>query len=313
MTAASEFAPGLMLSYDVGGSHVRVGLCDPIALRVLRTASAPLPQELTAKEFVHLLYDLAQQVQKGCESTVLGAALAFPGPFDFEAGISQMRHKLRSLYGVNLRQELAAQFAWPADRFHFLLDSGAFLLGELAAGAAKGADRAVGIVLGTGVGSAFAQGGRWVTSGEGVPPGGEIWNLPFAGGIVEDLLSTRALKQGYERHTGRTEEVVTLAAKAASDPDARNVFEEFGAHFGQIAREILSAFGPDLIVVGGGIARSADLFFPAAEPYVSGFGARLVASSLGDAAPLLGAASFWRERVREQSGRVPGISGDATQ
>jgi glucokinase len=219
--------------------------------------------------------------------------LAIPGPFDFKNGVSRMRHKLPYLYGVDLRQLLAVRFGWKPSNVRFLLDSAAFLLGEVAAGAAHGVSRAVGITLGTGIGSAFAVDGRLVTEGPGVPPGGEIWNLAYNGGIVEDFVSTRAIQKSYQHRTGMIAEVAEIATKAVDDPDATAVFTEFGRHFGVALQMIFSEFAPQVVVLGGGISRSAHLFLPAAQEQLKNPNLRLLPSALKDDAPLVGAAVAW--------------------
>ena len=93
--------------------------------------------------------------------------------------MSLMRHKLPFLYGVDLRQALAPRIGCDPVQVRFLNDADAYLLGEVGAGAAKGFGRAVGLTLGTGIGSAFAVDGRLVTPGPGVPKDGEIWNVPY--------------------------------------------------------------------------------------------------------------------------------------
>ena len=146
-------------------------------------------------------------------------------------------------------------------------------MGEIAAGAAHGVCRVVGITLGTGVGSAFAVDGHLVREGTGVPPGGEIWNVPYQGGIVEDQISTRAIQKSYRERTGKDREVAAIAASAAQDPVAAEVFVEFGRNLGLALKTVLSSFGPRIIVLGGGISRSAQLFLPAAQEAVGDLGA----------------------------------------
>lgn len=294
LDAQSTTSSAPILTFDVGGSHISAGICNLNSLQVISLASGSLHEGFTSDDFVNLLYDLGCKVA-GNPPNVAGAALAVPGPFDFAAGVSYMRHKLRSLYGLDLRRALADRFGLDPGQICFLNDACAFLLGEVGAGAARGARRAVGIGLGTGIGSAFARDGHWVTDGEGVPPGGEIWDLPYGTGTVEDLLSTRALKKDYAMRTGRDEEVVAIANAAATDAGARQVFETFGLHLGQVFRDILAPFAPDIVVIGGGISRSADLFLPSAQKQLAGTGFHLVTSTLLDKAPLVGAASFWRE------------------
>jgi glucokinase len=255
-------------------------------------ASAPYPAEQTSDAFVRFLHALGLKASAGFAG-VSGAELAFPGPFDFAAGISRMKHKLPFLYGVDLRQALAARFGWQPAQTRFLHDSAAFLLGEIGAGAAHDHARAVGITLGTGIGSAFAVDGRVVTDGAGVPPGGEIWNLPYEGGILEDSLSTRAIQGNYQKRTGKLREVVDIAAGAADDPDAAAVFAEFGRHLGIALRMAVSGFAPQVVVLGGAISRSARLFLPAAESHLQDIHLRLLPSALKDNAPLVGAAVEW--------------------
>jgi glucokinase len=281
-----------VLVYDVGGSHVAAAVCLGRDYRLGPIVSAPYPAEQTSEAFVGFLHALGLKASDGFAG-VSGAELAFPGPFDFAAGVSLMKHKLPFLYGVDLRQALAARFGWQSAQVRFLHDSAAFLLGEIGAGAAHNQPRAVGITLGTGIGSAFAVDGRVVTDGAGVPPGGEIWNLPYEGGILEDSLSTRAIQGNYQKRTGKLREVVDIAAGAADDPDAAAVFAEFGRHLGIALRMAVSGFAPQVVVLGGAISRSARLFLPAAESHLQDIHLRLLPSTLKDNAPLVGAAVEW--------------------
>lgn len=290
-----------VLSFDVGGSHVTAGLCRLSDLEILHEAGAPLGDVESFESFVNLLDRLGKQVSASA-GRPSGAALAVPFPFDCEAGVSLMEHKLKPLYGRSLRAALAERFGWAPSQLRFLKDATAYLLGELAAGSAKGAARAVGLTLGTGIGCAFAVNGRPVTSGEGVPEEGEIWNLPYAGATVEDLISTRAIRAAYKARTGCDPEVSDVARSAGSDPAARAVFEEFGTHLGQALRDVIAPFRPDRVVLGGGIARAAELFLPATEREVSGLGFQVVIATLFDRAPLAGAAHFWRDEMDRDTG-----------
>jgi glucokinase len=216
-----------------------------------------------------------------------------PGPFDFTVGFSLMRHKLPFLYGVDLRRQLAENFGWNPNEVRFLHDAAAFVLGEIGAGAARGVQRAAGITLGTGIGSALTNGGHLVTEGPGVPPGGEIWNLPYEGGIVEDFISTRAIQRDFENRTGIQTDVASIAAAAENDSNAAAAFTVFGRHLGLALRMTLAGFAPEVVVIGGGIARSAHLFLPAALRELEGLELQLRISALKDHAALVGAAVAW--------------------
>jgi glucokinase len=289
MPADSEIP---VLVYDVGGSHVSAAVCLDRDLRLGPVVAAPHPIEQTSSAFVQLLYSLGMEAC-AVSGSVSGAELAVPGPFDFSAGVSLMQHKLRCLYGIDLRRELARAFGWQPSQVRFLHDAAAFLLGEMGAGAARGVQRAAGITLGTGIGSALANGGHVVTEGPGVPPGGEIWNLPYEGGIVEDFISTRAIKREFKHRTGIETDVASIAAAAGNDPNAAAAFTVFGSHLGLALRMTLANFAPEVVVIGGGIARSAHLFLPAALRELEGLELQLRISALKDHAALVGAAVAW--------------------
>jgi glucokinase len=285
-----------LLTFDIGGSHIGASLCNLDTLQLEQTSSAPLSQNPTSEEFIHTLSALGKSLAGSPEinSTIAGASLAFPGPFDYDAGISRMEHKLVSLYGIDLKAALATEFSQHPSQIRFLNDAAAALLGEVGAGAAVGVNRVVVLTLGTGIGSGFAVNGQLATQTDNAPPGGEVWNLPFRGTTVEELISTRALQKDYKDRTGKEASVSAIAANAGTDPEARAVFTFFGTHLGQVIQEILAPFAPEIIVLGGGISQSSQLFLPAAEAEIQIPNLRIVPSTLLDKAALVGAAVYWR-------------------
>ena len=223
----------------------------------------------------------------------MGGALAIGSPFDYACGISHMCHKLEYLRDFDLRGAMARSFGWREQDIQFLKDTDAFLLGEVASGRTRNFRRAVGITLGTGIGSAFSIAGELVTHGRGVPPDGEIWDLPYVGGIVEDVLSTRGLKSLYRGSGGDQMTVAEIASRWHRDPGSVEAFAEFGKHLGRVLRSVTAEFAPQVVIIGGGIAQASELFLPAAAAEIAGMEIRLqVSSSLEDAA-LLGAGYYW--------------------
>lgn len=285
-----------VLVYDVGGSHVSAAVCFKDGYRLGHVERANHPKDETSAAFVEMLYSLGIKASEGIAG-VQGAELAMPGPFDYEKGVSWIKHKMSYLYGVNVSEALAAQFGWKANQVRFLNDAAAYLLGEVGAGAARGVKRVVCFTLGTGVGSGFAVDGQVMTEGQGVPPGGEIWNVPYEGGIVEDKISTRALKSAYKKRTGQDREVASIAHYAAGgEAAATEVFEGFGRDLGVAIKLLLKDFSPDVVVLGGGIARSANLFLAATTIELEGTGIELRIAELGDDAPLAGSGVAWFTR-----------------
>jgi len=289
-----------LLSFDVGGSHATAALIRVGSLELLAVASNPLDTQGPAEEVLGGLEAVGKQVLAGYPDAELqGIAVAIPGPFDYAEGIFRIRNltKYDDLYGVNLRTAMAERFPSVApEAVRFLNDAQAALLGEVHCGVAVGVSRVMGLTLGTGLGSAFVVDGRIVTSGPGVPPEGYVYCLPWNGGTIEDEISARGLQRRYQTLTGGQCEVRDIAARARTGGDAvaMSVWQEFGKILGAALLPVVSGFRPEVIVLGGGIAQSSELFLPVAESLLEGLGVSLRPSTLLDRAALFGAAVAWQ-------------------
>jgi glucokinase len=286
-----------LLVLDVGGSHIAGALCDPDALRLSTHSSVSVDSNGDDESFYHAVDELTRNLLKGHETQINGMSFAFPGPFDYREGISHLTHKFAALNGKNLRTILAARFHLEPQRIHFVNDADAFLLGEMTQVPAARVGNTAGITLGTGVGSAFAVNGQIVRRGHGVPSEGEIWNLPWESGIVEDAISTRGLRQAYEERTGRRTSVREMAESCPADPAAVAVFESFGHTLGNVLRSVTGAFRPSTVIFGGAISRSAPLFLPFTAHQFGGTKTFQV-STLFEEAALYGAASRWNQQAK---------------
>jgi glucokinase len=317
-----------VLVYDIGGSHVSAAVCDSGTYALRGLSRAPLPSEgkshFSAASFGRLIHTLGEAAASAAGiplDSIAGAGLAMPGPFEYDNGISRMTHKLPGLFGVDLKAGLASRFGWQPAQVRFVNDAAAFLLGEIGAGAAHSFARSIGITLGTGIGCAYATDGKIAIPSDqpngdpGVPPGGEIWNLPYNGATVEDFVSTRFLRGNYQALTGLEVEVSAIAEAAKGsepcpdppppppahfDPNdsyaahcrARQAFQDFGRHLGLALNQHAAAFHPNVIVLGGGISRASNLFLPATKKALT-FPVEIAISVLMDEAPLAGAGVHW--------------------
>lgn len=235
-----------------------------------------------------------------------GVGLAVPGPFDEERGRFLVRglHKFEQLYGVELGPLLREALPWLRELpLVFLNDAAAFALGEVECGAARGARRVMALTLGTGCGSAFLVDDELVTSGPGVPRDGHVYHLPFEGATVDDALSSRGIAALWAGASALAQvdgapSAAELASRArGGDRAAILTYHRFGARLARALGPTINAFAPDVVVLGGNIARAFDLFCGPATAALDaeGIAARLTpATDIGGAA-LKGAASkVWR-------------------
>ncbi len=192
--------------------------------------------------------------------------VAMPDPFDYGRGVALFEGvgKFEALYGVDVRQALLAGLPARPAAVEFVNDADAFVLGEWINGAATGYGRCVGMTLGTGIGSGFIADGAIVDSGPTVPSGGRAHRIVWHGLPLEDSVSRRAIRREFARAGGDpladVREICDVARHG--DPVATAVLgaalRTLGAAFGPWLRR----FAAEVLVIGGSMSASWDLFEP---------------------------------------------------
>lgn len=253
----------VIVSLDVGGTSIKGAAVSQDAQLIGQVHEIPSPSQddsdTIINKFITLMKDI-QDTAAGYETR--GYAIGMPGPFDYTNGISQMRHKFSSLFGINLKAVLEEKLQKPV---FFINDAAAFGLGVVWKEYPQ-EKRLLAVTLGTGLGSSFLINGKFASSVSGVPQNGEIWNVQYKEGILEDKISKRALEQDYLRRSGRSISVKEIAEKTREgDQAAKEVFEQFAFHLGDGLASTIADFHPARIVFGGKISRAFDLFGDTAE------------------------------------------------
>jgi glucokinase len=281
-----------VLGIDIGGTHISAAL--------VNLETAQIVQQSNVRSIVDSKKEIDVLMKAWCKvitnafgrplnsQTQLG--IAMPGPFDYEQGISLIneQNKFRSLYQVNVKQELANRLGADPENIKFTNDAAAFLKGEIFGGVAKGYQNVLGITLGTGLGSSFAKNSEVVDA--------SLWNSPFKNGIAEDYLSTRWFVKRYLDYGGKNiKGVKELAALAKFDTRALKIFTEFGTHLSEFLTTVIVANCSSTVVLGGNIANAYELFENSLTEGLSknGLSTPIKISLLNEHAALVGAASSW--------------------
>jgi glucokinase len=190
-------------------------------------------------------------------------------------------------------------------------DRSACVLGEAWKGGARDCCDVVFVTVGTGIGAGIISGGR-LLRGTGELAGCLGW-LPVREKFLAAYKSMGCLEYhaagpGIGRAGRRAfrasvtpERIVALAR--SGDSRARGILTEAGSALGVALASVVDILNPQVIVVGGGMAAAGDLLLaPArralrqwAQP-LAGRQVRVVRSSLGNHAPLLGLARICFER-----------------
>ncbi|CAI6061462.1 ROK family protein [Cohnella sp. JJ-181] len=281
----------VVIALDVGGTQIKAGAVVDGKVAESSVGHYESRADLAAGAMIgHFAAIFADILSKsGADAGVDGLGIAFPGPFDYEAGVSRIRGlgKFDALYGLPIGSMLAEALRSdertssrlaPHFRIAFENDAALFGLGEAGpGGAAEGAERVVCLTIGTGLGSCFLDSGRLVKTRADVPSEGWLYATPYQDGMADDYVSRRGVLQlapqfGYEAAKWDVRELASLAD--GGDDAAQRLFHRFGERMAEILTPPLLRFRPDAIVLGGQISKSAHLFAPAFRHALADAGTR---------------------------------------
>jgi glucokinase len=298
----------IAIGVDVGGSHITAVAVDMEKHRIIENsrASNTVDNKAEPDEIIRVWSETLKKVLRGIQIFNLrGIGFAMPGPFDYVKGICLIRGvpKYEKLYGINVGKAISSALGLPCDCYvRFMNDASSFAVGEAWAGKAEVYKKMMAITLGTGFGSAFVDDRIPVVEGDTVPKMGCVYYLPFGSGIADDYFSTRWFTGRYLEVTGKEAEgVKEVALEAVRQPSVHSIFSEFGTNLGSFLAPWLIRFGAEILVIGGNISHSWDLFGPAFESELlkAGCNTSVAISELKEDAALLGSAyllddGFWK-------------------
>jgi len=304
----------LVFAADLGGTHLRVALVDQtgkILSQVKReTPSGPKP-ECIVEAIIHCVRELSSSHS----DDVVAASVVVPGTVDKENTRVVQAPNLPALDHFGLKQALEEGLGLPV-----LLenDANAAAVGEAWLGAARGACNVICITLGTGVGGGIILDGKLCRGTDG--SAGELGHTtidPFNGpqckcgntGCLEMFASATAIVRMTREANGRFPQTIlhdkcltavrVYCAAKEGDELALEIFKRVGQYLGVGLANMINMLGPEVIVLGGGVANAWDLLEPTireeirkrAFPSLSGT-VRLKQAECGDNAGLLGAAKL---------------------
>jgi glucokinase len=282
----------ISIGIEIGGSHITAALVDLKSRRVIPGSGLrrAVNSNLDADQIFDSWCAVINQVKSTAQSFGGNVGISMPGPFDYDAGISLIRdqEKFRSLYLLNLKDELASRLNCDAAQFRFINDAAGFLQGEVFGGAAKGHEQVVGLTLGTGLGSAIYCDDRAQDAA--------LWNAAFKDGIAEDYLSTRWFVSRCQELTGmKINGVKELVELKDNSSLKTQIFGEFGQNLGEFITPLIKEHRPTVIVLGGNIANTFELFMPALTQTLieNAVHSEIKIAELKEDASLIGAASCW--------------------
>lgn len=281
----------IVLGVDIGGTHITASLID-IGERVLLPGSTLRMEVDSSGTREAVIDEWCSVIRKTFGAIPAGdwrIGIAMPGPVDYETGMCYIKgqHKYESLYGSNLKTLLAASLGISSEDILMINDAAGFLAGEMFIGAGQGHNKVLGLTLGTGLGSALAVDGQISDA--------DLWHSPFLDGKAEDYISGPWLIKSARNAGLSYPDVKDMAADARNTSATKDIFHTFGQHLGLFLAHYAEQHQPELIILGGNIARAHHLFSKPITQELKKRGLDLPVriAEIGESAALVGAAALW--------------------
>ncbi|MCM8787368.1 MAG: ROK family protein [Candidatus Omnitrophica bacterium] len=183
-------------------------------------------------------------------------------------------------------------------------DANCFAWGEYIFGAGKKYKNMVGLTLGTGIGCGIVIDGKLYHGKSFASEAGHIIVDPYKNkctcgikGVLEAYSSGKAIEKKYKKITGKNKTAKEIRKYALKDKKSFDykICKEAGKYLGIGFASIINMLDPEIIVVGGSIAKSNLILNTAKKEskkyiFYKNYKPNIVKSKLGEDAGILGAA-----------------------
>jgi glucokinase len=267
----------LILGVDIGGTKIASGLVNPDG-KILYSVRKRMSARKSAGEGLEAVRAAIDEVlRENPRARPIAIGVSVPGWVDSTHGVLLSATNLPCWTNFPLAQEIEDHYHLPT---HVANDANAAALAEAAWGAGAGYRNVFYVTLGTGIGTALVLSHRIYPGRTGAAGEGGHMTINFSGplcgcgkrGCIEIYASGTAIARSAREHLGRapkssilarkfsddpsaiTAEAVAEAAKAG-DPLAAEILDEAADHFAIWLGSIIDLLEPEIIVLGGGVAR----------------------------------------------------------
>lgn len=302
----AQAAP-LILAIDIGGTKVAAALVDTTGALV-HAANRPTPNDHGAEQVWAAVQDMIAEATRIAGGVVGAVGIGSAGPIDLATGtVSPIN--IACWRGFPLRDRVAAMV--PGVPVRLAGDGVCMALGEHWRGAGRGTRFLLGMVVSTGVGGGLVLDGAPYQGRTGnaghvghvvVDPEGQLCSCGGRG-CVETVAAGPAMVRwarasGWTAPPGAT--ALELAdAAVAGDAVALRAFRRGATALAAMIASVAAVCDLDVVVIGGGIARSGPLLFDPLRTALAAYGrldyltgVRVVPAELGSNAGLVGAAAL---------------------
>ncbi len=261
-----------ILCVDIGGTQVRAAAYAPGSLQPLAARRVPTH---AAGEAVFDRVVAAIRAAWPAGEDVAAISVAAPGPLDPIRGLVFSTPNIKEWVDFPLGEKLAECFGRPVFVNN---DANLAAVGEWRYGAGRGHHHVLYITISTGIGGGVILDDRLVLGWRGLAAElGHVTVLPdgpvcscgrrghleaVASGPAIAAYVRECLQAGRQSRLSPEQLTPQAIAEAARQGDelARQAYERAGYFLGLAIADFLHAFNPSIVILGGGVSQSSDLF-----------------------------------------------------
>jgi predicted NBD/HSP70 family sugar kinase/mannose-6-phosphate isomerase class I len=290
------------IGIDVGGSHVTASVVDSNTCE--KELQQVIRKEINSEEkptvIVSAIASCINEILND-GNTVDVVGIAFPGPFNYEKGVSEIfgvGGKFETTFGIHIQQALKNLTGLNKVPFVFANDADCFAEGAYFRHKLN-SKRTVFLTLGTGFGSAFMVDGNLVKSHLDIPKTDVFYNQPFLNTIADECFSSRWLLAEYKRISGESIKSVKAIADLNNEI-SKAVFTNFGSNMGNFLFPWFQKFRCEELVIGGNVSKARALFISALEETLKGLKVEIIFCDDTELSILLGATIIADKKNKTQ-------------
>lgn len=274
-----------IIGIDIGATKMIGGIFETskITKKIKKLSEANLGIDKVLDNVVEIIKTLSEKD----EELLVGLGIA--GQIDSLNGRIIKSPNMPKLDGVDFRDLLLKKLDdFKIKQIVLENDANCFVLAEAKFGAGKGLKNILGLTIGTGIGSGIIIDGKLCKGGGFATEAG---HMILGEKSFENWASGSAIEKCY----GHEIDAVEIEKKIETDDSARKCYEIAGKYLGIGIASLINILCPEIVIIGGGLARSDVLIDIAKKEmkkniFYKDVEFKVEKAKLGDDAGMIGAA-----------------------
>lgn len=235
-----------VIGLDLGATNIRGAIVDGSSLADI--ISQKIKSDGSVEDVLNDIYQVADALLQRDKALAIG--IGVPSVVDVAEGIVYDVQYIPSWKEVHLKQLMEERYQIPV---YVNNDANCFAVGEYYFGKGNNSDSMIGLTLGTGLGAGVMINKRLYA---GFNCGaGEFGLFPYLDNVLEYYCSGSFFDNVYG-----LDGVQVFEDAKNGEAKALTLYRELGKHIGHAIKQVMYAYDPQLIVLGGSVRHAYEFF-----------------------------------------------------